>query len=756
MRDVADQPGDEADDEGQWDAERRRFVAENRDGVADVRDGVADHREAVADAREQELDTRERELGAGGPLVLAREGAWATPVGRRSFGADDVQPAAEHPQDAAARWRDTVPGAEAADRGAQLRSTGGSSTLLAREFAVLARELHAIRTVDDVLQRVAAVALEAVDGCTAVSVTLRDGDALTTPVFTDASARDADMVQYDAAQGPCLDALTQPVVHHAGGGWAPWPALAERRQDVVFESVVSCGLLLDSADQEGSAWALNLYSSSPRGYAERDVEVALILAAHAAVAVATARERQAASRAGADLRAALVARDVIGQAKGVLMLREGIGPDEAFDILRRASERLNRRLRDVARDVTAREVLVGTTEELDERRVARALTRMLEAARRLPPDDVAALGQAVAADSGVHLTRIWLADYAHRRLLPLSGDQGAGGFEIDGTMGGRAFLLGEMVEIQHGNGVTLWAPLVNGVDRIGVVQFEMDHVTDHRRGTLANIASMLASEVIARGQYTDVQAMSRRAEPMSLAAEIQWQLFPPATFSTSAVTLAASIEPPYAVAGDAFDYAYNEGLLHAGVFDAVGHDLTASLVANLVVGAYRHARRRGDDFVTCVTSVDRIVDEQFATATYATAVMVHLDTTTGALRWINAGHPAPLLIRRHRLVGALAGISCLPLGLGPLDPGTSLQVNETQLEPGDRVLLYTDGIVEARTAGNEDFGLDRLGEFVGKALASRMPDAEVLRRLSHAVVDHHGGRLNDDATTVLLHWHPPR
>jgi serine phosphatase RsbU (regulator of sigma subunit) len=77
-----------------------------------------------------------------------------------------------------------------------------------------------------------------------------------------------------------------------------------------------------------------------------------------------------------------------------------------------------------------------------------------------------------------------------------------------------------------------------------------------------------------------------------------------------------------------------------------------------------------------------------------------------------------------------------------------------RLQPGDSVLLYTDGIVEARRAGGSDFGEDRLREFLGAAFAAGSSPSETVRRLSNAVLDYHGGHLQDDATTVLVTWDP--
>jgi serine phosphatase RsbU (regulator of sigma subunit) len=96
--------------------------------------------------------------------------------------------------------------------------------------------------------------------------------------------------------------------------------------------------------------------------------------------------------------------------------------------------------------------------------------------------------------------------------------------------------------------------------------------------------------------------------------------------------------------------------------------------------------------------------------------------------------------------------TALPVSLGDRRPPT---VIEEALEPGDRVLLYTDGIVEARSPQGEEFGIDRLIAFTTKALADQLPAPETVRRLVHAVLDYQEQRLQDDATVLLAEWRSP-
>ncbi|MFC9282250.1 PP2C family protein-serine/threonine phosphatase [Streptomyces collinus] len=137
-----------------------------------------------------------------------------------------------------------------------------------------------------------------------------------------------------------------------------------------------------------------------------------------------------------------------------------------------------------------------------------------------------------------------------------------------------------------------------------------------------------------------------------------------------------------------------------------------------------------------------------------TGVFAYLDLGTGKLEWVNAGHPPPLLIRAHHVVPrALEACGELPLGLGPgYQP--SRTVHQAQLEPGDRVRIHTDGVTEARSVNGRPFGEDQLVDFVTRALAAGDPAPEALRRLVHAILEHHHGQLHDDATIILAAWHP--
>ncbi|CDR08192.1 hypothetical protein GCM10022420_048000 [Streptomyces iranensis] len=128
--------------------------------------------------------------------------------------------------------------------------------------------------------------------------------------------------------------------------------------------------------------------------------------------------------------------------------------------------------------------------------------------------------------------------------------------------------------------------------------------------------------------------------------------------------------------------------------------------------------------------------------------MMRLDIGTGHLQWVNAGHPSPLLIRDHRVIQALESPGTLPVGFGGAIP----QVSEQELSRGDRILFFTDGLVEEHHVGDEPFGEERMLAFVDRAGCVGESVQEMVRGLSHALMRERGGVTTDDATLFLVEW----
>jgi serine phosphatase RsbU (regulator of sigma subunit) len=220
------------------------------------------------------------------------------------------------------------------------------------------------------------------------------------------------------------------------------------------------------------------------------------------------------------------------------------------------------------------------------------------------------------------------------------------------------------------------------------------------------------------------------------------------TMITPQVALAGILEPAYDVAGDSFDYAINDNIVHLAVIDAMGHGLNAAMLATLAITAYRHARRANVKLADLYGLMDAAIVGQFEPDQFVTAQVMSLDIATGHLQWVNAGHPAPLLIRDHRVVQALESPTTLPIGFG----GAAPVISEHELRRGDRVLFFTDGAIEEHQPGGEQFGMKRLTEFVEHAGQASDGVQEMVRSLSHALVQARGGVTSDDTTLFVVEW----
>ena len=188
-----------------------------------------------------------------------------------------------------------------------------------------------------------------------------------------------------------------------------------------------------------------------------------------------------------------------------------------------------------------------------------------------------------------------------------------------------------------------------------------------------------------------------------------------------------------------------------GGFGAVDPPTIATVngVATVAVGAYRHARRSDVDLAGLYAFMDKAIDEQFGPDQFVTAQMIRLDIGTGCLQWVNAGHPAALLIRGHRVVRVLENPGTLPVGFGGAEPVTFT----LDLQRGDRVMFYTDGLVEEHHAGQEQFGEERMIDVIEHVSPTVRGVQHLARNLSHALKRERGGNTSDDATIFLVEWH---
>jgi len=196
-----------------------------------------------------------------------------------------------------------------------------------------------------------------------------------------------------------------------------------------------------------------------------------------------------------------------------------------------------------------------------------------------------------------------------------------------------------------------------------------------------------------------------------------------------------------AVGGDTFDYALDRDTLHVSITDAVGHDVTAALLATVLVGSLRNGRRRAMDLLDQARTANDALAVHSRVGEFVTGQLMRVDRRAGNMTIVNAGHPFPYRIREGRVEEIELDID-LPFGL---EPGRSFRVQGFPLEPGDRIVLVTDGILERNA--------EHLDVLATLARTAGLHPREVVYVLGEEVLHATGGDLRDDATVVCLDWH---
>ena len=290
------------------------------------------------------------------------------------------------------------------------------------------------------------------------------------------------------------------------------------------------------------------------------------------------------------------------------------------------------------------------------------------------------------------------------------------------------------------------APVTERGEAIGVLELTLPHRPDTAtRDEIARLAHLLAFVVIANRRHTDLYEWGQRSRPLSLSAEIQHRLLPgPQTCEAGSFTLAGWLEPAASIAGDTFDFSLARDLLHLSLTDAMGHGVAAALAASLCVGSLRNSRNAGAPLLEQVASANRALAEhatQTGVEDFVTGLIGRVDLRTGTLQLTNAGHVAPYLVRGPHTRPLDLPVD-LPLGL--FDEAT-YRTSRVDLEPGDRIVFLTDGMLERNAVAVD------LPAVIAETRA--LHPREAVRALADCVLDATGGELSDDATVLCLDWH---
>src|SRR5947209_10670790 len=233
---------------------------------------------------------------------------------------------------------------------------------------------------------------------------------------------------------------------------------------------------------------------------------------------------------------------------------------------------------------------------------------------------------------------------------------------------------------------TLWPLIVR--DRVMGFLLARDRVASD----LEAFAGQAALALELASGYTDALHAVRRRKDTKPAAEIQQNLLPPRLARVSGADVAGGVLPGYDVGGDFFDYAGNADGLWLVVADATGKGVPAAAVSSLAIGALRAARRAGAGLQEAARLADEAImglDVQRC----LTAVLGAWDAAEHRFRWINCGHPTPLILRKDGRFEELDGERTYPLGVRFSERVFPLL--SAVVEPGDRLLLHSDGVVRS-------------------------------------------------------------
>src|SRR5262245_12684924 len=254
-------------------------------------------------------------------------------------------------------------------------------------------------------------------------------------------------------------------------------------------------------------------------------------------------------------------------------------------------------------------------------------------------------------------------------------------------------------------------------------------------------------EILQR-EIDEAQAMKRRdarqQKEFEDARMIQRGLLPTVMPQTSGVQLASSWRPANGVGGDCFDaLTFPGGAVGITIADVAGKGVPAALLMSNLQAAVRAFAQEGAATSTVATSVNRLLCRNMAPGRFVTFCYVRLDVAAGRLTFANAGHNPPLLVHADGRIDTLAPGGTV---LGVFAEGAYEQ-GEFPIAPGDRLVLYTDGITEGRNAAGDEFGEERLA---ASAVAHRARPAEdILAAILADVEAFNGGAYEDDATLIV-------
>ncbi|MFI1720514.1 PP2C family protein-serine/threonine phosphatase [Streptomyces sp. NPDC020489] len=377
------------------------------------------------------------------------------------------------------------------------------------------------------------------------------------------------------------------------------------------------------------------------------------------------------------------------------------------------------------------------------------LGELLAAAEAAPPgESVDVVAHDLRKRFGAEAVSFLFVDLIGQRLVRLAATEAGVDRERPIDLQGTVYdtvlrSQRQLVEEDGQGGRRVITPVTNRGDCLGVLEVTLQSADDTVLRQVRDAAHALAYIIVTDRRFTDLYHLGRRTTDTSLAAEIQHQLLPSASCCEAAqFTLAAGLVPADDIGGDTYDYTLDRDTLHLSITDAMGHDTNSALLATLLVGALRRARRSGCDALKQASHAHQALLSH--SRGLATGQLLCVDLDTGLCELVNAGHPRPLRLRDNVVEEVKLAVN-LPFGVAA---PTSYRLQQLQLLPGDRLVLLTDGMQERGAAAVD------LASIVHDTRA--LHPREAVQSLTTAVLDACHGNLRDDATVLILDWHSNR
>lgn len=382
------------------------------------------------------------------------------------------------------------------------------------------------------------------------------------------------------------------------------------------------------------------------------------------------------------------------------------------------------------------------------------LRRLLAAVEAAPPiDAVDVLATELAAMVGASHVSLLIANFSGTAVVRLSHVSSGEALRDGHNERGESLslpdsvyqgvLFTQLVEVAaDGDGWLALIPVTERGDAIGILELCLAERPDAETlDYLEAAAHALAYVLIASRRHTDLFEWAQRDVPFSIAAEIQRRLLPSAyTAEGGSFTIAGWLEPAHTAGGDTFDYSVDREYLYASITDAMGHSTEAALLATFAVGSLRNTRRRLASPADQADAANAGLLAHARPDQFVTGQLVRIRLADARVEFVNAGHPPPYLVRDGKAT-TIGLASDLPFGVQPLP----YQVQTFHLQPGDRLLLVTDGYLERNTA---EVDVERVLEDT----AHRHP-RQIVRELAGNLLEATDGRLQDDATALCIDWY---